>query len=169
MSTRIPSESTTLESLSIVDWKVVAAWIETEGSIDATVDFKINPRTGNYWVRIVRAILIGQGERGPLGALQQFLISNEIYSYLRLIKPSKTALGKKPYWRLEIQRMEDIDNVLDNTKGYLLTEKAKKQMEFYLHTRHMNSEQLRAEFLQGWLESRKNKKRRGRKGQLHVY
>jgi len=153
----------------IVDWKVFAAWVETEGSIDATITFKLHEPTGKYWVTVVRAVLIGQGEKPPLAALQSFLAANGIYSYLRLIRASKTALGKKPYWRLEVHRMEDIDRIIENIRSSLLTEKARNQVKFYLHVRHMTSDELRAQFLQGWLQARKDKKRRGRKGSPHVY
>jgi len=154
---------------SVVDWKVFAAWVETEGSINSTIDFDQNPRTGKYFVHIVRAILIPQSERAPLEALQLFLTRNEVYSKLRLLKPSKTSLTKNPYYRLEIERMEDIDKVVEHIKAYLITEKARNQVGFYLHVRHMTADQVRDEFLQSWLDSHKNKKRRGKKGQKYVY
>jgi len=168
MSTKILLQPVSVLESGVVDWKVFTAWVETEGSIASTVDFKLNPRTGTYYARIVRAILISQNESAPLEALQLFLERQGVFSLIRLIKPSKTAFGKKPYYRLEIQRVEDIDKVVENIRDYLLTTKTRKQLEFYLRTRHMTSAELREGFLQVWLESRRIKKRRGRKGQ-YVY
>lgn len=169
MSSKIPLQAVSSMAGAIVDWKVLAAWVETEGSINCTIDFKLNRRTGVYNPRVVRAILIPQGERAPLGSLQEFLLVNGVHSYLRLLKPSRSSFSQKPYYRLEIQRMEDIDRVVEHIRDYLLTDKGKNQLGFYLFTRHMNSAQLREKFLQSWIESRKDKKRRGRKGQRYVY
>src|SRR5713226_6524729 len=143
MSTKIVLQPESVMESDLVDWKVFAAWVETEGSIDSTVDFKLNPRTGTYYARIVRAVLISQSERAPLAALQLFLEKHGIFSSIRFIKPSRTAFSKRPYYRLEIQRVEDIDKVVESIRNYLLTQKTRKQVEFYLRTRHKTSTELR--------------------------
>lgn len=83
---------------SVVDWKVFAAWVETEGSINTTVSFRLHAKTGKYWVQVARSILIPQSERTPLDALQRFLHQEGIYSKIRLMKPSKTALSQNLYY-----------------------------------------------------------------------
>ncbi len=168
MSSKIVFKSSTALKPNLVNWQVFTAWVETEGSLNATIDSKLNPRTGTYYVRIVRQILILQMEREPLAALHEFLLDHGIYSTIRIIKPSKSSFSKKSYFRLEIQRTEDIDKVVENIKDYLLTKKTMRQVEFYLRTRHMSATELRNEFLQTWIESRRDKKRRGRKGH-YVY
>ncbi len=168
MSSKIVISSLVSMAAGIVDWKVFAAWVETEGSVDSYVDFELNPRTGTYYVRIVRSILIPQKERAPLAALQRFLTQEGVRSTIQFIKPSRTSFSKEPYCRLAIQRAEDIDKVVKNIKDYLLTQKTWYQIERYLHTRHMTASELRAEFLQSWFDSRRGKKRRGGKGH-YVY
>lgn len=167
MCTKLVS-GTLLMNPTFVDWKVFAAWIETEGSIDSTVSFKLNPRTETYYAHVARAILIPQRERAPLVALQGFLKQHGIYSVIQDVMPSGTAFSKEPYFRLAIQRMDDIDRVIENMRGYLLTSKTLYRIEQYTHTRHMKSADLRTEYLGNWLEFRKTRQRRGGKG-FYVY
>jgi hypothetical protein len=150
----------------IVDWKVFTAWVETEGSVDSTVVFRLNPNTGNYSPLVARAILIPQVEEAPLLALQRFLDTQRIYSKMQFIMPSKTSFSNRPYYRLAIQRLEDIDAVISKIKSFVITTKTTSQIDRYLHLRHMNASELRAKFLNSWLESQRLKTRRGRKGQI---
>ncbi len=164
MYTKIASESLTAMNSSFVDWRVVAAWIETEGSVDSTVTFRKNPTTGAYYPTVARAILIPQKERTPLAAIQQFLEEHGVFSTIQHIVPSRTAYSQNPYFRLAIQRVDDLDIVIENVKGYLLTRKTSYQIEEFSRRRHMKAAQLRAEFLSDWLDSDRNRKRKGGKG-----
>jgi hypothetical protein len=124
-----------------LDWKVVASWIETEGSISSTI---VRRQREGYYPYVARQIHVVQVEREPLDALSDFLGRHGVYSFVRSIKPSHTAFRSEPYFRLEIYRTNDIDRVIAETSPYLLTNKAKSQIRKYHELRSATSQELRA-------------------------
>ena len=80
------------ESSQFVDWRTIAAWIETQGSIDST----INRRRGIRGLRpfINRSIRIMQKYREALDVLSIFLRTQNVKSTIRYVKPSKKIVRK---------------------------------------------------------------------------
>ena len=130
------------ESSQFVDWRTIAAWIETEGSIDST----INRRRGIRGFRpfINRSIRIMQKYREALDVLSIFLRTQNVKSTIRYLKPSKKSFGTTPYFSLNILSVSDMDVVIANTVRFFITNKARRQVKRYTRFRHATAAELRA-------------------------
>jgi hypothetical protein len=129
------------ESSQFVDWRTIAAWIETQGSIDST----INRRRGIRGLRpfINRSIRIMQRYREALDVLSIFLRTQNVKSTIRYVKPSKKSFGRTPYFSLNILSVSDMDVVIANAFRFFITNKARRQVERYTRFRHATAAELR--------------------------
>ena len=128
-----------------VTWRTVAAWIETEGSIDSTINRQRRRAHGQLSPYVNRSIRIIQKDREPLDKLSRFLRSQGIRSSVHLVKPSKTSFRRKPYFRLDITGLKDMDHVIRRCSPYFIARKATQQVDRYWHYRHATAEELRRE------------------------
>jgi hypothetical protein len=132
-----------LKSQPVLNWMILAAWIETEGSIDSTINrHRRNPRRSPCMNRSIRVI---QKDDIPLKKLSKFLENQGIKSSVHLMKPSASSLGRTPYFRLDILGLSDMDEVITQTTPYFITPKAIRQVDRYWRYRHATAEGLRAE------------------------
>jgi hypothetical protein len=127
-----------------ITWRTLAAWIETEGSIDSTIN-RQRHREGHKGLSpyVNRSIRIAQKDREPLDKLSKFLRKQGISSSVHLMRPSKTSFRRTPYFRLDITGLESIDYVLMKCSPYFITKKAKRQVARYWRYRHATAEKLR--------------------------
>lgn len=130
------------EGAQFVDWRTIAAWIETEGSIDSTINRRRGVR--GFTPYINRSIRIMQKYREALDALSNFLRTQNVKSTVRFVRPSKTSLGRTPYFSLNILSVADMDIVIESTTRFFITDKARRQVERYARFRHATATELRA-------------------------
>lgn len=124
---------------------ILAAWIETEGSIDSTINRQRRRRDSKLSPYINRSIRIIQKYREPLDRLSEFLRSKGVGSSVHLMKPSSTSFGRTPYFRLDIVGLRNTDHVIARCTPYFITPKAIEQVDRYWRYRHARAEELRKE------------------------
>jgi hypothetical protein len=139
LAARVPS----LES--ILGWVVLAAWIETEGCINSTINRSRRRRDGSPSPSVSRRICIIQKDRRPLDVLSIFLANKGITNSVRLMKPSSTSFRRTPYFRLNITGLHSLDEIIRRCTPYFITQKARYQVEKYWRYRHSTAEELRKE------------------------
>ncbi len=103
-----------------VDWKVVAAWIDGEGSLNTR---ERNPRGTD------RAYCLGisQSEKAPLEIIRSFLRRQGI--------KAKLARGPHASYSLQVTSVSDIDRIVRETSPFLMTENKRLQYEEYKRRR----------------------------------
>lgn len=108
---------------SVVDWKVFAAWLETEGTISSIIA-KVKSRVGD-WNTHKRdyELAVYQAEKRPLEILRDFLLRSGV-SDVRMFLDQRTGV-----WHLKLTRIRDIELVIRNVEPYLLTKNKKEQLE----------------------------------------
>ena len=126
----------------LVDWHIIAAWIETEGSIDSTINSR--KRVKGLSPFINRSIRIMQKHREALDALSAFLRTQGVRSTIRHVKPSRSSYGRTPYFSLNIVSVKDMDVVIGNTAQFFITFKARRQVERFTRFRHATAVELRS-------------------------
>src|SRR2546422_242397 len=126
----------------LVDWHIIAAWIETEGSIDSTINSR--KRVKGLSPFINRSIRIMQKHREALDALSTFLRTQGVRSTIRHVKPSRSSYGRTPYFSLNILSAKDMDVVIGNTAQFFITFKARRQVERFTRFRHSTAVELRS-------------------------
>ncbi len=146
-TTRVKVSSVAAEQPSrlFLNWMVLAAWIETEGSIDSTINRQRRRQNSKLSPYINRSIRIAQKDREPLDKLSEFLRSQGVGSSVHLMKPSNTSFRRTPYFRLDIIGLQNTDKVIARCTPYFITGKAIWQVDRYWRYRHANAEGLRRE------------------------
>jgi hypothetical protein len=119
----IKTEVTRELQSSCIDWKAMAAWIDTEGYL-----YTKEGRQRRY------ELLIKQTEAAPLQAIQRFLQEQGIdgAGLKWRTDPGYTAGG---VFELRVKRIRDIDRIVFNTEPFLLTSIRRGQYERYKYRR----------------------------------
>jgi len=119
----IETEETRELQSSCIDWKAMAAWMDTEGYL-----YTKEGRQRRY------QLVIKQTEAAPLKAIQKFLREQGIdgAGLKWRTDPGYTAEG---VFELRIRRIRDIDRIILNTEPFLLTSIRKGQYERYKYRR----------------------------------
>ena len=130
-----------------INWQTIADWIDTEGSIDSTINHQRRRKSGGLSPYINRSIMIIQKDREPLDKLAEFLVSQGVNISVRFMKPSRTSFRRTPYFRLAIYGLEKLDYVIAKASPYFITEKSRRQVRRYHRFRHATADELRL-FLQ---------------------
>ncbi len=127
----------------IINWQTIADWIDTEGSIDSTINHQRRRKKGLLSPYINRSIKIIQKDREPLDKLASFLALEGVKTSVRLMKPSRTSFRRTPYFRLTVCGLESLDYVIAKAAPYFLTEKSRRQVRRYMRFRHATADELR--------------------------
>lgn len=116
----------------IVDWKTLAAWLDTEGSIISRIVRRIRNR-----IRRSRAhgVSITQKDKRQLKILAEFLRRQGINPKMRCIAPVKG-------WELQVNRIVDIEKIIRRTEPDLITPKRLQQVARFKRMRAERYERL---------------------------
>ena len=118
----LANSSAVVLTSSVVDWKMFAAWVDTEGSISSVVA-KNRVKNGGVSRKRHHELAVYQTDESALGILRDFLCESGI-SATYLYKDKRTAV-----WSLKLTRIKDIEFVVSSIEPYILTENKKRQIE----------------------------------------
>jgi hypothetical protein len=105
-----------------VDWRVFAAWLDTEGSVSSILA-KNRTRNNRTLYKREHELTIYQADEAALETLRSFLREAGV-SATYMYKNQRTGV-----WALRLTRIRDIELVISEVEPFLITENKKRQIE----------------------------------------